>query len=174
MSWHDSTLGELARRDGGLIQTGPFGSQLHQVEYEAEGIPVVMPKDITDGRISVESVARVSEQTADRLERHKLKPRSIVLPRRGEVTKRAYIRPERERIKQTSRELLAELKRLIGPLEQWTDKEQTQAEVEVFILDHVYRVLPEPPYTVQDKEEVARLVYRHIWQQSASGMFASG
>jgi type I restriction enzyme S subunit len=55
-----------------------------------------MPKDITDGRISVESVARVSEQTADRLERHKLKPRSIVLPRRGEVTKRAYIRPEQE------------------------------------------------------------------------------
>lgn len=96
MSWHDSTLGELARRDGGLIQTGPFGSQLHQAEYEAEGIPVVMPKDIADGRISVESVARVSEQTANRLERHKLKPRSIVLPRRGEVTKRAYIRPEQE------------------------------------------------------------------------------
>lgn len=96
MSWHDSTLGELSKRDGGLIQTGPFGSQLHQAEYEAEGIPVVMPKDITDGRISVESVARVSEQTANRLERHKLKPRSIVLPRRGEVTKRAYIRPEQE------------------------------------------------------------------------------
>ena len=55
-----------------------------------------MPKDITDGRISVESVARVSEQTANRLERHKLKPRSIVLPRRGEVTKRAYIRAEQD------------------------------------------------------------------------------
>ena len=96
MSWHDSTLGELAKQDGGLIQTGPFGSQLHQAEYEAEGIPVVMPKDISDGRISVESVARVSEETANRLERHKLKPRSIVLPRRGEVTKRAYIREEQE------------------------------------------------------------------------------
>lgn len=94
MSWHDSTLGELTSRDGGLIQTGPFGSQLHQAEYEDEGIPVVMPKDITDGRISGESVARVSEQTATRLERHKLKPRSIVLPRRGEVTKRAYIRAD--------------------------------------------------------------------------------
>jgi type I restriction enzyme, S subunit len=61
MSWRDSTLGELAERDGGLIQTGPFGSQLHQAEYESEGIPVVMPKDIKDGRISIESVARVSE-----------------------------------------------------------------------------------------------------------------
>ena len=96
MSWHNSTLGDLAKLDGGLIQTGPFGSQLHQSEYEAEGIPVVMPKDITDGRISVESVARVSEQTANRLQRHMLKPRSIVLPRRGEVTKRAYIREDQD------------------------------------------------------------------------------
>jgi len=96
MTWQDSTLGELAKLDGGLIQTGPFGSQLHQAEYETEGIPVVMPKDIADGRISGESVARVSEQTATRLQRHKLKPRSIVLPRRGEVTKRAYIREEQD------------------------------------------------------------------------------
>jgi type I restriction enzyme S subunit len=96
MSWQDSTLGELTKLDGGLIQTGPFGSQLHQAEYESEGIPVVMPKDIADGRISGASVARVSEQTANRLQRHKLKPQSIVLPRRGEVTKRAFIRDEQE------------------------------------------------------------------------------
>ena len=96
MSWQDSTLGALAELDGGLIQTGPFGSQLHQTEYETEGVPVVMPKDIRDGRISEESVARVSEQTATRLQRHKLKPRSIVLPRRGEITKRAYIRDDQD------------------------------------------------------------------------------
>ena len=96
MRWNDSTLGEIAKRDGGLIQTGPFGSQLHQAEYETEGIPVVMPKDIADGRISGASVARVSEQTANRLQRHKLKPRTIVLPRRGEVTKRAYIRDDED------------------------------------------------------------------------------
>ena len=81
--------------------------------------------------------------------------------------------PEREKIKQESRDLLAELQRLIAPLEQWTEKEQTQAEVEVFILDHVYQALPEPPYTAEDKKEVAELVYRHIWQQSASGLFGS-
>jgi len=80
---------------------------------------------------------------------------------------------QREKIKQESRELLAELQRLISPLEQWTEKEQTQAEVEVFILDHVYQALPEPPYAAEDKEEVAKLVYRHIWQQSASGLFGS-
>ena len=32
---------------------------------------------------------------------------------------------------------------------------------------------PVPPYTAEDKKEVAELVYRHIWQQSASGLFGS-
>jgi type I restriction enzyme R subunit len=80
---------------------------------------------------------------------------------------------QRERIKDASRDLLAELQRLIAPLEHWTEKEQTQAEVEVFILDHVYQALPEPPYTAEDKKDVAELVYRHVWQQSASGHFTA-
>ncbi len=75
---------------------------------------------------------------------------------------------DRERIKQASRELLAGVLEVIAPLDRWTEKEQTQAEVETFILDHVYQVLPEPPYTADDKLQVAALVYRHIWQQSVS------
>lgn len=94
MSWTTSTLGHLVQRDSGLIQTGPFGSQLHQSDYVAEGIPTIMPKDIVHGRVDEKSVARVSEETAERLGRHRLKPRTIVLPRRGEVTKRAFIRED--------------------------------------------------------------------------------
>ncbi len=73
---------------------------------------------------------------------------------------------DRERIKQASRELLAGVSQVIAPLDRWTEKEQTQAEVQTFILDHVYQTLPEPPYTPDDKQQVAELVYRHIWQQS--------
>jgi type I restriction enzyme, R subunit len=80
---------------------------------------------------------------------------------------------EREQIKQESCDLLAALQRLIAPLAQWTEKEQTQAEVEVFILDHVYQALPEPPYTMADKKAAAGLVFRHIWQQSVNGMFGA-
>jgi type I restriction enzyme S subunit len=93
MTWRESSLGEVAG-DSGLLQTGPFGSQLHQSEYQSDGIPVIMPKDIIDGRIALDEVAKVSEETAERLARHKLKERAIVLPRRGEITKRAFIRPE--------------------------------------------------------------------------------
>lgn len=77
---------------------------------------------------------------------------------------------ERERIKQASRHLLAELRRIIAPLDQWTEKEQTQAEVEATILDRVFE-LPEPPYTQDDKDEMARLLYAHVWQQSVGGRF---
>jgi type I restriction enzyme R subunit len=83
------------------------------------------------------------------------------LVQRGDLSK-----TDRERIKQASRDLLAGVQAVIAPLDRWTEKEQTQAEVESFILDQVYLSLPEPPYTVGDKTEVAQLVYRHIWQQS--------
>lgn len=75
---------------------------------------------------------------------------------------------DRERIKQASRELLAGVLGVIAPLDRWTEKEQTQAEVQTYILDRIYQELPEPPYTAEDKQQAAELVYRHIWQQSVS------
>lgn len=89
------------------------------------------------------------------------------LVQRGDLNK-----TERERIKQASRDLLEGVLAVIAPLDSWTEKEQTQAEVESFILDQVYLSLPEPPYTPDDKAEVAQLVYRHIWQQSTKDSLA--
>ena len=79
---------------------------------------------------------------------------------------------ERERVKQASRTLLESVRRLIAPLEQWTEKEQTQAEVEVFVLDHLFELLPNPPFTDDEKQSASRRVYQHLWQQSAGGRFA--
>jgi type I restriction enzyme R subunit len=56
-------------------------------------------------------------------------------------------------------------------MDQWTQKPQTQAEVEVFILDQLYEKLPSPPFTEDDKAEAAKKVYAFIWQQSASKWF---
>lgn len=73
-----------------VIQTGPFGSQLHQSDYSNEGVPVVMPKDIIAGRISTSAIARVEKQHVDRLSRHKIKEGDIIYARRGDVGKCAY------------------------------------------------------------------------------------
>ncbi|MDS4042722.1 MAG: DUF3387 domain-containing protein [Candidatus Competibacter sp.] len=81
---------------------------------------------------------------------------------------------DRERLKEASRDLLAALRKLIAPLDQWTRKAQTQAEVEVFILDHLYPLLPSPPFSEQDKTEAAKRVYGFVWQQTASGQLSAG
>ena len=78
---------------------------------------------------------------------------------------------DRERVKLASKSLLDSLRKLIAPLERWTEKEQTQAEVEVSILDHLFRALPTPPYSDDQKQAASKRVYQHIWQLSASGLF---
>ena len=49
-----------------------------------------MPKDIYNGEVLSETVARVPEATADRLARHRIATNGIVLPRRGEVSNLMY------------------------------------------------------------------------------------
>ena len=79
---------------------------------------------------------------------------------------------ERERVKQASRELLTAIKARLTELDRFWEKEQTKADVEVFILDEIYANLPTPPFTVEEKETVAAEVYAHVWQQAVSGEFA--
>jgi type I restriction enzyme, R subunit len=74
---------------------------------------------------------------------------------------------DRERLKLASRDLLQELQKLLASLEQWTQKEQTQADVEVFILDHLYRMLPSPPFTDADKQMAASDIYSYVWSTSS-------
>lgn len=63
------------------------------------------------------------------------------------------------------------IQQLIAGLDRFWKKEQTQAEVEVFILDELYEALPTPPFTEAEKEQAASNVYQHVWQQAASGEF---
>ncbi|MEI7606900.1 MAG: type I restriction endonuclease subunit R [Rhodospirillaceae bacterium] len=78
----------------------------------------------------------------------------------------------RERIKQASRDLLSAVKERLAQLDRFWEKEQTKAEVEVFILDKIYTCLPSPPFTADEKKLVAANVYSHVWQQAMSGGFA--
>ena len=80
---------------------------------------------------------------------------------------------DRERIKAASKALLAGVLDVIAPLDRWTEKEETQADVKTFILDSVFSQLPDPPYTETEKLQVAEQVYRHVWQQSTSNRFQS-
>jgi len=93
--WEFTTLGDVCRRGGGSIQTGPFGSQLHASDYVPVGVPSIMPTNIGDNRIIEDGIVRVTEADANRLGQHRVRPGDIIYSRRGDVEKRALIR-ERE------------------------------------------------------------------------------
>jgi type I restriction enzyme, R subunit len=76
---------------------------------------------------------------------------------------------DRERLKQASKRLLASLQELLKPMENWTQKAQTQAEVKVFILDRLFETLPNPPYSINETQAAADRIYEYIWQRSANG-----
>ncbi len=76
---------------------------------------------------------------------------------------------DRERLKQASKGLLESLTALLEPIESWTEKEQTRAEVKVLILDNLFGVLPDPPYGEEETEKIANRIYEYVWQRSSIG-----
>ena len=80
-------LGHIAK-----IQTGPFGSQLHQSDYKPSGIPCIMPCNIGSNLdIICDNIAYISEDDLNRLAKHKTQEGDIVYSRRGDIEKCAYI-----------------------------------------------------------------------------------
>jgi type I restriction enzyme R subunit len=81
---------------------------------------------------------------------------------------------DREHVKQASRELLVAVRARLAELDRFWEKEQTKAEVETLILDHVYANFPDPPFSREEKTLIAANVYAHVWQQAVSDSFSLG
>lgn len=75
----------------GGVKIGPFGSLLHARDYQATGIPVVMPADMNCEIVLEENIARISEEKAKALNNYRLLPNDVLFPRRGDLTKRALV-----------------------------------------------------------------------------------
>ena len=90
--WKEYKLGELAD-----IQTGPFGSQLHQHDYVDAGTPCIMPTNI-GSHLDIQSdrIAHVKAEDVMRLSKHCVKTGDIIYSRRGDIEKCAFIRPQEE------------------------------------------------------------------------------
>ena len=90
--WKSYKLGDIS-----TIQTGPFGSQLHQSDYVERGVPCIMPTNI--GRMldfQVAGIAHISEGDALKLSRHIVHEGDIVYSRRGDIEKCAYVSQEQD------------------------------------------------------------------------------
>ncbi len=79
----------------------------------------------------------------------------------------------REKVKLASKALIVSIRDRLAALDHFWEKEQTKADVEVFILDELFTRLPTPPFTPEEKESLAGDVYAFVWQQAVRGDFVT-
>ena len=78
------------------IQTGPFGSSLHQSDYQLGGTPVINPASIQNERIVPVDKMAVGRVMLERLASFKLRTGDVIMGRRGEMGRCAVV-SEREK-----------------------------------------------------------------------------
>ncbi|WAH58122.1 restriction endonuclease subunit S [Pseudomonas silvicola] len=91
VDWEAKKLGEVAS-----FRTGPFGSALHKSDYTNDGIPVVNPMHILDGRIVPTTSMTITEEAAKSLDEFRLSLGEVIIGRRGDMGRCAVV-SERER-----------------------------------------------------------------------------
>ncbi|WP_151831496.1 restriction endonuclease subunit S [Acinetobacter ursingii] len=74
-----------------LIQIGPFGTQLHQEDYIENGIPLINPSHIKNGKIVPNLKLSVSQSKYGELSQYHLKLNDVLLGRRGEMGRCAVV-----------------------------------------------------------------------------------
>ncbi len=84
--WEIAPLGKYA-----TFRTGPFGSALHKSDYANDGVPVVNPMHIVDGKIEPTRTMTITEHAAKNLSEFRMKPGEIVIGRRGDMGRCAVI-----------------------------------------------------------------------------------
>ena len=74
------------------VQTGPFGSQLHQRDYVDVGTPCIMPCNIgANLDVQTDNIAHLKASDIIRLNKYCVKEGDIIYSRRGDIEKCAYI-----------------------------------------------------------------------------------
>ena len=89
--WKVYNLGEIAS-----VQTGPFGSQLHQSDYVEVGTPIITVEHLGENRILHNNLPRVNDEDKSRLKKYWLQEDDIVFSRVGSVDRRAYVKKDEE------------------------------------------------------------------------------
>lgn len=73
------------------IQTGPFGSQLHNEDYATTGTPIVTVEHLGNRRFSRQNLPLVSDDDKKRLSKYTLREGDIVFSRVGSVDRCSYV-----------------------------------------------------------------------------------
>lgn len=84
--WTDATVGDFAS-----VQTGPFGSQLHNENYVESGTPIITVEHMDGKYIAHRNLPLVSQNDVDRLRKYDLHTGDIVFSRVGSVDRAVMV-----------------------------------------------------------------------------------
>jgi type I restriction enzyme S subunit len=85
--WEAARLGDHA-----AFRTGPFGSSLHKSDYTNDGVYVINPMHLIEGRIEPTRTMSVTEPVARHLSEFRLETGDIIIGRRGDMGRCAVVR----------------------------------------------------------------------------------
>jgi type I restriction enzyme, S subunit len=85
--WEFVRFGELATE----IATGPFGLTIHKSDYIDNGIPLINPIHMVNGKIVHDPTVTVTHEKANQMESYRLFDGDIVMARRGEMGRCAIV-----------------------------------------------------------------------------------
>ena len=84
--WTDATVGDFAS-----VQTGPFGSQLHNEDYVESGTPIITVEHMDGKYIAHRNLPLISQNDVDRLRKYDLHTGDIVFSRVGSVDRAVMV-----------------------------------------------------------------------------------
>ena len=89
--WSWCSVGQLCL---GNIQTGPFGAQLHNTDFQKSGVPIIAIGNVRWGHLDLTDVDCVSEDKAEQLTRFRVETDDVLFTRSGTVGRSAIV-PQR-------------------------------------------------------------------------------
>ncbi len=93
--WINTTIGEIIKKNGGNIKTGPFGTVLKAKEYSRYGVPIISVGEIDYGVFKIrDSTPRAPIEVTQRLPEFLLEEGDIVFGRKGAVDRNAMVKSE--------------------------------------------------------------------------------
>ena len=94
--WEVIRVKTLEGNDTEVVQTGPFGAQLHASDYVDEGVPLVLIRNVVNLQIDDTNIPRITHEDAERLSTYRLEVGDIAFSRVGSIGRIALC-TERER-----------------------------------------------------------------------------
>jgi restriction endonuclease S subunit len=83
--WDVQRVKSLERNAAYVVQTGPFGAQLHSGDYVDEGVPFILIKNVNNLKIDDSNIPKITFDDAERLSIYRLELGDIVFSRVGSI-----------------------------------------------------------------------------------------